>query len=151
MKEKYLIIWPKSKDVKHINYHFSQFGEYITYLEKIFPDKIIYRDGDIAGECGYNSNVEILELIHKENIQKVIMQINYENAGNSQDLIELIKKIYPEVAIMGYGTIPRLYPSLFNDIPVDALASSGHDQKCMESFLKDYAINEDMSNLKGLN
>ena len=23
MKEKYLIIWPKSKDVKHINYHFS--------------------------------------------------------------------------------------------------------------------------------
>ena len=29
---KYLVIWPKSSNVVHINYHYTQFGEYIDYL-----------------------------------------------------------------------------------------------------------------------
>ncbi len=143
MKEKFLMLWPKSKEVTHINYHFSQFGEYIAYLEKKFPEQILYKDGDVEGSLGYESDEEIVRLIEQENIRKVIMQITYENAGSAKDLIELIKKHYPEVSIMGYGTIPRLYPELFEDIPIDALASSGHDQKCIESFFKN-----DISGLK---
>lgn len=66
MKEKYLLVWPKSKEVTHINYHFSQFGEYITYLEKLFPNQILYKDGDIHGQYGYEEQSEILELIGQE-------------------------------------------------------------------------------------
>ena len=28
----YLIVWPKSEDVVHINYHYTQFGEVVDYL-----------------------------------------------------------------------------------------------------------------------
>ncbi len=150
MEEKYLMIWPKSKEVKHINYHFSQFGEYITYLEERFPNKVVYRDGDINGEYGYHNDSEIIELIQKENIKKIVMHISYENAGNSKNLIEKIKEKYPNVFIMGYGTVPRLHLKLFENIPIDALACSGHDQKSIESFLKDYKKDEDISVLKGL-
>lgn len=150
MKEKYLIIWPKSKEVTHINYHFSQFGEYITFLEQKFPNKIIYKDGDISGNCGYNHNSDILDLIERENIKKVVMQITYENAGNAKDLIDEIKRMYPRIKVMGYGTIPRLYPSLLKNESIDALASTGHDQKCIESFLKSYNEFQNKEILKGL-
>ena len=150
MKGNYLLIWPRSQGVKHINYHFSQFGEYINYLEKELSKKVFYRDGDIKGEYGYDDVTRLLSFIREENIKKIVMHIDYENAGNSKDLIELIKKVFPDVLIMGYGNIPRLYPSLFNDLPIDALASVGHDQRCILSFFKDYQVNGDVSNLKGL-
>lgn len=78
------------------------------------------------------------------------MQITYENAGEAQDLIEKIKDIYPDIPIMGYGTIPRLYPSLFQEIPIDALASLGHDQKCIETFLRDYQNDNNLHRLPGI-
>ena len=150
MEDKYLLVWPKSKEVKHINYHFSQFGEYITYLEKIFPNKIIYRDGDIKGEYSYVDENEIIDLIKRENITKVVMHICYENAGNSKDLIDKIKEYDDNISIMGYGNVSRLHLELFRNIPIDALASAGHDQKCIESFLKDYSSDVDIKKLKGL-
>lgn len=150
MKEKYLLVWPKSKEVTHINYHFSQFGEYITYLEKLFPNQILYKDGDISGQYGYEDQNEILELIRQEKIGKVVLQITYENAGEAQDLIEKIKDAYPNIPIMGYGTIPKLYPSLFQEIPIDALASLGHDQKCIETFLREYANDNNSHRLPGI-
>lgn len=150
MKEKYLMLWTKSKEVKHINYHFSQFGEYIFYLEGIFPNQILYRDGDIRGAYGYNQESEILELIQSENVKKVVFHITYENAGTAKDLIEKIKNYDSNIAIMGYGTIPRLYPTLFNNTSVDVLACSGHDQKCIETFLKKYEVNRNPERLPGV-
>ena len=152
MKEKSLLIWPKSKNVTHINYHFSQFGEYIPYLESKTNNKIIYKDGDVYkyNECGYSDISDILELIKKEKIKKVIMKIEYENAGNSKNLIEAIKNEFKDVLIMGYGTIPRIYPLLFRNIPIDVLASSGHDQKCIESFINDFKLGCDINKLRGL-
>ncbi len=150
MKEKYLLVWPKSKEVTHINYHFSQFGEYITYLEKLFPNQILYKDGDISGQYGYEEQNEILELIRQEKIGKVVLQITYENAGEAQDLIEKIKDAYPNIPIMGYGTIPKLYPSLFQEIPIDVLASLGHDQKCIETFLREYENDNNSHRLPGI-
>lgn len=150
MREKYLMIWPKSKEVTHINYHFSQFGEYIAYLEKRFPNQILYRDGDIRGEFGYQERREILDLIKEENIGKVVLQITYENAGEAKDLIEEIKSNYPSIAIMGYGTIPRLYPELLKKLPIDVLASLGHDQRCIETFLSKYEILGQSEKLPGI-
>ena len=33
MMNNILIIWPKSKETVHINYHYTQFGEIIDYLD----------------------------------------------------------------------------------------------------------------------
>ena len=35
-KDKYLVVWPKSEEVSHLNYHYTQFGECIDYLNNYF-------------------------------------------------------------------------------------------------------------------
>ena len=43
----YLIVWPKSEDVVHINYHYTQFGEIIYYLHKHIERSISSIDCDV--------------------------------------------------------------------------------------------------------
>lgn len=31
--DKYLIMWPKSQEITHINYHYTQFGEVVDYSD----------------------------------------------------------------------------------------------------------------------
>ena len=69
---KYLVIWPKSKSVTHINYHYTQFGECVDYLNKYFPDKIMALDEDVQ-----KFNIE--DVILEKDIKKVVVQANYEN------------------------------------------------------------------------
>ena len=45
--DRYLVVWPKSKDVVHINYHYTDFGEIVDYLNWVFPNQVIAVDNDV--------------------------------------------------------------------------------------------------------
>lgn len=45
-----LIIWTKSKETVHINYHYTQFGEIIDYLDRKVDNEIKVIDEDIQIE-----------------------------------------------------------------------------------------------------
>ena len=70
--EKFLVVWPKSDGVVHINYHYTDFGEIVDYLQGVFTDKIVAFDCDIQQE-------DILDIINQNNVTKVAMMVNYEN------------------------------------------------------------------------
>ena len=61
-----LIIWPKSKETVHINYHYTQFGEIIDYLDWKADDEIKVIDEDIQTE-------DVIQLIRENRITKVII------------------------------------------------------------------------------
>ena len=119
--DKYLIIWPKSEDIKHINYHYTQFGESIDYLKKYFPNQIIALDCDI-------DNKDIIEFIRENKITKVVMQINYENAKNAFDMCDKIKNEFSNIPILGYGSIPIRLPELFLNSKFDLTHKEGDQE-----------------------
>ena len=47
---KCLVVWPKSATVVHINYHYTQFGEIIDYLQNKLPEQIIALDCDVENK-----------------------------------------------------------------------------------------------------
>lgn len=134
--ENYLIIWPKSENVVHINYHYTQFGECVDYLDKYFPGQIIPIDGDIEG------NIDITKFIQENGIKKVIIQVNYENAINA---FEMARKIKEEnnIPILAYGNVTTMLPELFADSEFDAMFRDGDAEVCMKSFLRDYDLEKD--------
>ena len=86
--EKYLLICAKSSTVRHINYHFTQFGEVVGYLRKVFPNRIIAKDYDVL-------NIDLLQFIDSiinYNITKIIMYVTFENYKNSIELLKYLKK-----------------------------------------------------------
>ena len=85
--DKYLVVWPKSEEVMHINYHYTQLGECVDYLDKFFPGQIVTLDCDI-------NNEDIIKFIKENGIKKVIMQVNYENAQNAFGMCNSIKSVY---------------------------------------------------------
>ena len=137
----YLVIWPKSEDIIHINYHYTQFGESIDYLKKFFPKQIIALDCDI-------DNKDIITYIKDNNVKKVIMQINYENAKNAFEMCESIKKEFKDIPVLGYGSIPIRLPQLFLNSKFDLIHSSGDPETCMKSFLREYNLSENVETMK---
>lgn len=143
--EKYLVIWPKSSDVVHINYHYTQFGEYISYLDNKLPNQICALDFDV-------SDKNLIEYIKDNKISKVAMQINYENSKNAFEIIEELKDNF-DISVMAYGNIPRMFPDLFLNSSFDMIIKDGDDEKCIETFFKYYDrnanIDEFISKIKG--
>ena len=45
--DNYLVVWPKSNDVVHINYHYTDFGEIVDYLDSVLPGQVFAVDCDI--------------------------------------------------------------------------------------------------------
>ena len=41
------MIWPRSENVTHINYHYTQFGEIVDYLNSVTENQVIALDCDI--------------------------------------------------------------------------------------------------------
>lgn len=78
---KKLILWPKSEDITHINYHYSQFGEVVDYLNKKLNNSIIAIDCDVQDK-------DIVKTIKDNEVTKVAMIVNYENAKNSFELVK---------------------------------------------------------------
>ena len=135
---KSLIIWPKSENISHINYHYAQFGEVVDYLNKKTDNSIIAVDCDVQ-------DVDIIEIIKTNGITKVIMQVNYENARNSFNLAQKLKKQFGNIAILAYGNIPAMLPNLFKNSSFDAMFKDGDFESCIESFLKNFNKNIDLS------
>ena len=138
---KFLMVSPKSENVMHINYHYTQFGEVIDYLNKFFPDQIIALDEDVDSR-------NVFDIIKQNNIEKVVMQVNYENANNAFEMSEKIKKESSNIPILAYGNVPIMLPKLFLNSKFDAIHSSGDAEVSIKSFFRYYNANESTEKLQ---
>lgn len=139
--EKYLVVWPKSEEVVHINYHYTQLGECVDYLNKFFPEQIVTLDCDVNDE-------DITKIIEENKIKKVIMHVNYENAQNAFNMSEKIKSENPNIPILGYGSVPIRFPKLFLNSKFDAIHTDGDSEVCMKSFIRNYEVDKDIDEMK---
>lgn len=124
----YLIVWPKSEDVVHINYHYTQFGEVVDYLNKHVEGSISAIDCDVQ-------DIDVYKYIEQHNISKVALEVNYENARNAFVMAERIKENYG-IPILAYGSIPFMHPKLFLNSSFDAIFNNGDFEICIQSFLE---------------
>lgn len=138
---KYLVMWPKSENVVHINYHYTQFGEIIDYLDKKFPNSIIPSD------CDVSSN-DVIELIRTNNIKKVVMNVNYENAKNAFSMAKKMNEQFTGIQILAYGSLPKMLPNIFTNSDFNAIFKDGDYECCIESFLENNL--DEINKLNGL-
>lgn len=117
----FLILWANTSTVRHINYHFTQLGEIVDYLEKIFPEEIDILDADME-------NLDLLQVtkrLLKSQYKAVAMYITTENLRQSINISELIKEISPTTKIIAYGTLSVLLPNFFEKTKIDAIYTNG--------------------------
>lgn len=138
---KYLLVWPKSEDVVHINYHYTQLGECVDHLERVFPGQIIALDCDIEDK-------DVNEFIQKNGIKKVIMQVNYENAQNAFKMCDEIKSAHEDIPVLAYGSIPIRVPKLFLGSNFDLIHRQGDPEVCMKSFIKHYETDQESEEMQ---
>ena len=120
MKE-FLVLWANTSTVRHINYHFTQLGEIVDYLEKKFPEKIDILDADME-------NLDLLQVakrLLKVQYKVVAMYITTENLRQSINISELIKEFSPTTKIIAYGILPVLLPNFFKKTKIDAIYTNG--------------------------
>ena len=141
----FLMIWPTTTTVRHINYHFTQFGEIYDYLEHKFPEKIDILDADMLNL----DLTKIAKFLLKNNYKAIAMYITTENLRQSISTSELIKEIYPDIKILGYGTMPLILPEFFINTPIDAIYVNGDQEKAIENYFK-YTETNDFSVLSGV-
>ena len=134
--EKFLIVWPKSDDVVHINYHYTDFGEIVDYLQGVFSGKIIALDCDILQE-------NVLDIINQNNVTKVAMMVNYENVKNAFNLADEISKI--NIPVMAYGNLTVMMPQIFLNSKFNSVYYSGDYESAIKSFFEGYPDIENMS------
>lgn len=138
-----LVIWAKSDDVFHVNYHYTQFGEVINYLNRTMKNNnILGIDLDIQEE-------DVLEFIKKYDIKKIAIAVNYENARNA---FELVKRIKEETSIptMAYGPLTIMLKDLFLNSSFDAIHNSGDYECSIRSFITSFKPSTDINDLEGL-
>ena len=128
--EKYLVVWPKSKDVVHINYHYTDFGEIIDYLNNVFPNQVFAIDCDIQTD-------NVVDFIKENEISKVAMMVNYENVESAFKLAGQISD-QTKAPVMAYGNLTRVLPQLFLDTPFKAMYYSGDYESGISSFFSGY-------------
>jgi len=140
--DKYLVVWPRSEEITHINYHYTQLGEVVDYLDKFFPGQIVTLDCDISDE-------NIIQFIRENKIKKVIMQVNYENAQNAFYMCDNIKKNLENIPILAYGNIPNRLPKLFLESNFDGIHTDGDVEVCIKSFIRGYERDKEIVELQG--
>lgn len=138
--DNYLVIWPKSKGVVHINYHYTDFGEIVDYLNSMFPNQVYALDCDI-----YNDG-DIIKVIKDFGIKKVAMMVNYENVQSAMKMAEEINT-QANVPVMAYGNLTVKMPNLFLGSKFNAIFSSGDYESGIEAFFKGYPDIEKMDGL----
>ena len=139
---KYLVVWAKSEDVVHINYHYTQLGECVDQLERVFPGQVLAVDCDIE-------QIDVNEFIKKNGIKKVIMQVNYENAQNAFKMCDEIKSKHEDIPVLAYGSIPIRVPRIFLASNFDLIHREGDPEVCMKSFIRYYETGEPSSEMQG--
>ena len=128
--EKYLVVWPKSDSVVHINYHYSDFGEIVDYLNNKLPEKVVALDQDI-------SNENVIDFIKKDRVSRVAMMVNFENVENAFNIANEIKTRLG-IPIMAYGNIPVKFPGLFVGSGFDVIFNNGDYETSIQSFFESY-------------
>lgn len=141
----FLMIWPNTTTVRHINYHFTQFGEIYDYLQRKFPKKIDLLDADMLNL----DLTKITKVLLKNKYKVVAMYITTENLRQSISIAELMKEIYTDIKILAYGTMPLILPNFFIKTPIDAVFVDGDQEKAIENYFK-YAESNDFSILSGI-
>ena len=141
--ERYLVVWPKSNDVVHINYHYTDFGEIVDYLNSVLPDQVF------ALDCDIQSN-DVEKIIDEIGISKVAMMVNYENVDNAFKLAERIKKS-ENIQVMAYGNLTKTLPLIFQNSKFDAMFCDGDYESSIESFFKGYPNHEQMNGVAVIN
>lgn len=142
--KKYMIMCAKASTVAHINYHFTQFGKIVDYLDKLFPNKILAIDYETL-----NFNLlQAIKQIIKYKLEYVCMYVTTENLRNSILFAKYIKRIFPNVSILAYGNTTILIPNLYINSPFDAIHKDGDYETCIQSFFKYY--NVDNTKLEGM-
>lgn len=141
--EKNLLVWPKSDETIHINYHYTQFGEIVNYLNKMLPNNQVEAiDEDISEQ-------DVVRYIVENNIEKVILQVNYENAHNSFILAKKIKK-NTNIPVMAYGALTVMLSKLFLVSDFDAIYKSGDYEDSIYSFIKYFDKTKEYDKLRGI-
>lgn len=141
----FLILWANTTSVRHINYHFTQLGEIVDYLESIFPEKIDILDADME-------NLDLLQItkrLLKNQYKVVAMYITTENLRQSINISEIIKKTSKTTKIIAYGTLSVLLPDFFKNTKIDAIYINGDQEKAIENYFK-YIINNNFEILSGI-
>ena len=138
--DNFLVIWPRSKGVVHINYHYTDFGEIVDYLNSVFPNQVYALDCDI-----YNVE-DVSKSIKDFGIKKVAMMVNYENIQNAFKMAEDIKN-QTNVPIMAYGNLTVKMPNMFLNSKFNAIFSSGDYESGIEAFFRGYPDIEKMDGL----
>lgn len=141
----FLMIWPNTITVRHINYHFTQFGEIYDYLERKFPKRIDVLDADMLNL----DLTKITKILLENNYKAIAMHITTENLRQSISISELIKEIYPNIKILAYGTMPLVLPEFFINTTIDAIYVNGDQEKAIENYFK-YIESNDFSVLSGV-
>ena len=137
--DRYLVVWPKSKDVVHINYHYTDFGEIVDYLNWVFPNQVLAVDNDVQ-------NYDVLKVIKEFDVKKVAMMVNYENVGNAFKLAEKINS-EAKIPVMAYGNLTVRHPMMFLDSKFDAIFNSGDYESGISAFFNGYP---DINKMNGL-
>lgn len=141
--EKYLVVWPKSNDVVHINYHYTDFGEIVDYLDSVLPEQVYAIDCDIQ-------DIDVEKFVKENGIDRVAMMVNYENASNAFKLAENIKST-SNVPVMAYGNLTATLPMMFATSKFDAIYFDGDYESSIESFFKDFSNYDKASGIVRLN
>lgn len=137
------MIWPRSENVTHINYHYTQFGEIVDYLNSVTENQVI------ALDCDIETN-DITDIIEKNSVSKIIMNVNYENAMNAFKMAQEIKKRYKAISMMAYGNLTVMFPELFINSDFDAIYRDGDFETCIESFINNYEKEVQGTELEGM-
>lgn len=143
--KKFLMLWANTTTVRHINYHFTQFGEIYDYLEKVFPQDIDILDADMENLDLTN----ITKILLKNEYKAIAMYVTTENLRQSINIAELIKEIYPSIKIIVYGTLSVLLPEFFIKTNIDAIYIEGDQEKAIENYFK-YILYKDFNILSGI-
>ena len=143
MVDRYLVVWPKSKDVVHINYHYTDLGEIVDYLNSAFQNQVLALDCDVQ-------NYDVLDVIKEFDVKKVAMMVNYENVSNAFKMAEKIKH-YANIPVMAYGNLTVRHPMMFLNSQFDAIFNSGDYESGISAFFTGYPNIKEMNGLVKIN
>ena len=124
MKNRFLIIWVNSgltTKSSHVNapYHFIHIGEVLNFIKGKLEEDIDLLDVE-AEEIEFQ---EVIKKVIKNEYKAIAFYTNTENLQNTITLLNIIKKITPNVKTIAYGEMPIFLPKFFKKTNFDAIVA----------------------------
>lgn len=152
MKNRFLIIWVNSgltTKSSHVNapYHFIHIGEVLNFIKGKLEEDIDLLDVE-AEEIEFQ---EVIKKVIKNEYKAIAFYTNTENLQNTITLLNIIKKITPNVKTIAYGEMPIFLPKFFKKTNFDTIVAKECDQEIAILDFFNYSIHrEDKNNLRGV-